>query len=66
VIMNTHNVIGRTPSEQVLKSSVHPDQLGYINQRVLSCKACRMHRIDVRTYIGNANIMYMTSLHEIL
>ena len=33
-----YNVVGRTPSEKIFKSAVHPDQLGYVNQRGLSRK----------------------------
>lgn len=36
--LQVYNVVGRTPSEKLFKSPVHPDQLGYVNQRGLSRK----------------------------
>ncbi|KAG1832444.1 aryl-alcohol dehydrogenase [Suillus variegatus] len=38
VMTKVYNVVGRTPGEKVFKSSTHPDQLGYVNQRGLSRK----------------------------
>ncbi|KAN0090861.1 NADP-dependent oxidoreductase domain containing protein [Tylopilus felleus] len=38
VMTKVYNVVGRTPSKKLFKSPVHPDQLGYVNQRGLSRK----------------------------
>ncbi|KAH7888839.1 aryl-alcohol dehydrogenase [Phlebopus sp. FC_14] len=38
VMTKVYNVVGRTPGEKVFKSTAHPDQLGYVNQRGLSRK----------------------------
>ncbi|KIK98252.1 hypothetical protein PAXRUDRAFT_824044 [Paxillus rubicundulus Ve08.2h10] len=38
VMTKVYNVVGRSPGETVFKSAVHPDKLGYVNQRGLSRK----------------------------
>ncbi|KAH0827489.1 aryl-alcohol dehydrogenase [Lanmaoa asiatica] len=38
VMTKVYNVVGRTPSEKLFKSAIHPDKLGYVNQRGLSRK----------------------------
>ncbi|KAG9316338.1 aryl-alcohol dehydrogenase [Chiua virens] len=38
VMTKVYNVVGRTPGEKLFRSAVHPDKMGYVNQRGLSRK----------------------------